>query len=1054
MASRAASAAEFYSTRPLTRLGSPIANRTRRSKKILSLPRAPCYAAAHFAWTKELSMKRRPFLLLASLGIMAAIAVLGMQRESTDKLLVLQWASKAATETPLPAIVIEMGLKDTKAQPWSGKAVVTGADVVHREGYRFRTGDKLVERDGWVASSHRALMAPAGRPAATFDRFASVGVVLHLSGVKSDASLALTIDEQKINVKVPLKDVLAGKPHAIEEGHAVVRLITTATPIETGKTEDDFPAACYGPDGTLWVAYTSYTNREENRRIEAPQLKEQPKDFKSFYTPDFADQLLVRSYKDGKWSEPIAITKAKEDLFRCAIAAEGNGTVWVTYSANREGKFHLFARSISTKADPDGKTKDTRQVGAEQQLTTRASRNLSPVMSTDQNGQVWVACQSWDDTGSARITTLTLGKGKWEQTKGVNPVTKGAFHFWHAALAAGPAGQITAAYDSYLGDDYDVHCYDVAGSKGVLPLTDVAVSSRFEARPSLAYDARGRLWIAYEEGPEQWGKNFGALDHSGGQPLYFARTVRVVCLVDGKLMKPVAELPPLGKGEDSSDTPQKAEAMPRYAYPQIGIDGKGRVWLTYRQKFGNRYTTHPGSYWLTMARRLDGDKWSEPIEVSHSDGLLDSRPVMLPHASGGLRIIHNTDGRYTTPETIDNQVFMSYVDLPGDPVEPKLEATDAGKKDAKLVEQTKAENEAVKRCREYRIEAGGKKYQLLRGEFHRHTEISWDGGPDGSLEDMWRYAIDVAALDWIGNADHDNGAGREYPWWLTQKTTDAYNVKERFTPMYTYERSVAYPHGHRNCMFAQRGVRTLPRLAQPDMDKRVAGIHADDTKMLYRYLKAFDGICASHTSATSMGTDWRDNDPAVEPVVEIYQGDRMSYEKEAGPRAGFDPKSGKKPANIAGWYPDGFINHALDKGYRLSFQASSDHWSTHISYCIVLAEKHDRAGILAALKKRHSYAATDNIIVDVHSGDHIMGDEFKAQEATLDIKVIGTSKLAKVDVLKDAAVVHTFEPGKSEFQEKWTDPKPSSGTHYYYVRVQQADGELAWGSPMWIELAK
>src|SRR5262249_31229124 len=154
---------------------------------------------------------------------------------------------------------------------------------------------------------------------------------------------------------------------------------------------------------------------------------------------------------------------------------------------------------------------------------------------------------------------------------------------------------------------------------------------------SLCYDARGRLWIAYEEGPEQWGKNYGALDHSGGTPLYFARTVKVVCLADGKLMAPAAELPGLGKSGESPDTGQKVEALPRYAYPRIGSDGKGRLWLTYRQKYGTRYTTHPGSYWLTQARRLDGDHWSDPIEVHHSDGLLDSRPVLLPHPAGGLR---------------------------------------------------------------------------------------------------------------------------------------------------------------------------------------------------------------------------------------------------------------------------------------------------------------------------------------------------------------------------------------------------------------------------------
>jgi hypothetical protein len=204
-----------------------------------------------------------------------------------------------------------------------------------------------------------------------------------------------------------------------------------------------------------------------------------------------------------------------------------------------------------------------------------------------------------------------------------------------------------------------------------------------------------------------------------------------------------------------------------------------------------------------------------------------------------------------------------------------------------------------------------------------------------------------------------------------------------------------------------------------------------------------------------MGTDWRDNDPVVEPVVEIYQGDRMSYEKQAAPRAGYDPKSGVKPANIAGWFPLGYVNHALDRGVRLGFQASSDHFSTHISYCFVMAERHDRAGILDALKKRHSYAATDNIVLDVRSGDRVMGEELKTDRApVLQIKVIGTADLAKVEVLKDSEVMQTYEPGKAEFEQKWTDRVPTPGTHYYYVRVQQSDGELAWGSPLWIEYAR
>src|SRR5262249_12867546 len=315
------------------------------------------------------------------------------------------------------------------------------------------------------------------------------------------------------------------------------------------------------------------------------------------------------------------------------------------------------------------------------------------------------------------------------------------------------------------------------------------------------------------------------------------------------------------------------------------------------------------------------------------------------------------------PEVINNQIYASVINLPPKKGVPKLVAIVDGPRPGNPA--AKRERAAVAAIRKYRIDAGGKSLQILRGEFHRHTEISWDGSPDGSLEDMFRYAIDAAGMDWIGNGDHDNGAGREYSWWLVQKHTDAYHVAKAFTPMFTYERSVAYPHGHRNCMFAKRGIRTLPRLAGREGVKEEGGVHPDDVKMLYRYLHEHDGICAMHTSATSMGTDWRDNDPVAEPIVEIYQGDRMSYEHEAAPRAGYDPKTAKEPANVAGWFPKGFVNLALkDKGYKMSFQASSDHWSTHISYCLVLAERHDRQSILDAIKKRHVYGATDNIIVD------------------------------------------------------------------------------------------
>jgi hypothetical protein len=196
-----------------------------------------------------------------------------------------------------------------------------------------------------------------------------------------------------------------------------------------------------------------------------------------------------------------------------------------------------------------------------------------------------------------------------------------------------------------------------------------------------------------------------------------------------------------------------------------------------------------------------------------------------------------------------------------------------------------------------------------------------------------------------------------------------------------------------------------------------------------------------------MGTDWRDNDPKVEPVVEIYQGCRQNYEEPGAPRAPSESDA------IGGWRPNGFVWRALEKGYRLGFQSSSDHVSTHISYCCVWAEEPTRQAVFDALKKRHVFGATDNIIADVRCGEHMMGDEFTLSgKPSIRVKLIGTDRFKQVDVVRNNAYVYTTRPGKQEVEFTWSDMSPPAGTSYYYVRGEQENGELVWVSPMWITL--
>jgi hypothetical protein len=95
-----------------------------------------------------------------------------------------------------------------------------------------------------------------------------------------------------------------------------------------------------------------------------------------------------------------------------------------------------------------------------------------------------------------------------------------------------------------------------------------------------------------------------------------------------------------------------------------------------------------------------------------------------------------------------------------------------------------------------------------------------------------------------------------------------------------------------------------------------------------------------------------------------------------------------------------------------------------------------RASVLEALKQRHVYASTDEILADVESGTHMMGDEFStADPPTLTIKLRGTSKFAKVTIVRDGKYVYSASPETQEVEFSWRDNQPQKDkTSYYNVR--------------------
>jgi hypothetical protein len=947
-------------------------------------------------------MPRKAWMLLLTLVAVALAAYfLYPQRRSYVP---ADWLSTP----PATSFLIQFGVGDTNSAVWDGKITANGGWIFKIEGWRFESKDTTDGSSTWKLST----------------RLGQTGGALVENGIIVSGTFYPTttfaVETAQGSFSFAAQDIAYGSAGTYVGKRVLVQQVPGTTQLTSSLEDQDFPAIAQRGDD-VWASYVEFVHGDRSQRVGS--FAKEPANFDFLARTAGGDQVFLLHFSKTRrfWSAPIPVSAPGQDVMRTAVAADGQGRVWVFWSARNHENFDIYAKYLAQS-----------KWSEELRLTSDAGTDVNPVAVTDAQGRVWVAWQGFRNGNLEILTAFEQGDSfSTEAVVSFSPAGD-----WDPAIAASAAGDVAISWDTYDKGDYDVYFRRLRADNGLRmdPPVPVAASPNFEARSTIAFDSDGRLWIAYESADVKWGKDFGAYEKTG-IALYQGQTVKLKCF--------------------QGSTPFVTTAAPSFpgnynSFPRLAGDPDGKVYLAFRSTVAGRAPA--GSIWIEKVDYFDGTKWTGPLVFPHTEGILDNRPALLAIAPGDLLLLTAMDHRLsqTKPGTvvnedwINNDLYSALLEVKRNQAAPPRLNMIAAETVAPPTAETAAELDQVGLMRNYRTTLGAQSVQLLRGEFHRHTEISGDGGRDGPLIDAYRYLIDAASMDWGGCCDHDNGGGLEYNWWLEQKLTDAYRLGRNYIPMFAYERSVAYPEGHRNVVFPGRGVRPLPRLPKTGPDSPPDP--APDTQMLYRYLKRFGGISASHTSATDMGTDWRDNDPLLEPIVEIYQGDRQNYEMPGAPRAPTADNS------IGGWQPLGFVSLALLKGYRLGFQASSDHISTHISYCNVWVTEPTREGIMEALTKRRVYGATDNILAEVRCGTHFMGEEFEVQDPpTIAVKLWGAKEFAKVYIIKDNEYVYSVEPMNRGVDLTWRDVAAVKGrSSYYYVRGEQTDGELVWISPMWI----
>jgi len=304
--------------------------------------------------------------------------------------------------------------------------------------------------------------------------------------------------------------------------------------------------------------------------------------------------------------------------------------------------------------------------------------------------------------------------------------------------------------------------------------------------------------------------------------------------------------------------------------------------------------------------------------------------------------------------------------------------------------------------------------------------------------DAYRYAIDVAALDFLAISDHDqdlNGWRCEKPcpalknalWWRSQKYADLHTMPGRFLALYGYERgrTTVNGGGHKNVVYWRRGLPVLSMNPQKEFFAALANTEA---------------VVIPHQLADGKdATAWDRWDADYERVAEIYQA-RGSYENAEAPRRA------KK------WSDGHSLADAYRKGVRIGIIASSDHGLTHNAFAGVYVTAFTRQAIVQGLRARRTFGSTELVELSATLNGSPMGVELSVDgPPRIEATVRAYESLKQVDVIKNNRVVYSRPVEGTDAELAFTDTDlPPEQEAYYYVRVSTKGGAQAWSSPFWV----
>lgn len=620
-----------------------------------------------------------------------------------------------------------------------------------------------------------------------------------------------------------------------------------------------------------------------------------------------------------------------------------------------------------------------------------------------------------------------------------------ADHIGAVVAARGEDGRWLVAWDEYRGAVGDGASFDVLacwvetkpepGPRGA-PFV-IAGGPRFQARPSLATDSDGAIWIAWEEGPRHWGGEYRSVDTLWNNvtddvgPLHTWRTSHLAKVLKDGSVAEVKGGVPMPSFDAALAAPERRDGARRigvfYERPEIGVDHRGGLWLAYRHVHQvqlsekGKTRSHVEYGFSVDLLRLTGRGWSDPVRLDQRqrDG---DQPVRFK-ADGQQTLVEYTVGR--SDRRRDPQAKGSVRAVLPVPEEEPVSLAEVPVLVAPPAPAVALEPREVVRERPTTV-VGEQAFALFGGDLHRHTDLSLCFPfYDGSLDDAYRYARGPGALDFVAITDHardlDQGNVNGLPWKRSVAEVDRHHLPGRFVAFHAYERS------------------------QGDTDHNVISLRPDVLRPhrppLREFWAEFDPsevMTIPHATAAVegrrfCGNVWTKRDDERRPLAEVYQAFRdVDSMKELQVRA-------------------------LSGGQRFGFIASSDHLSTSGAFAFVWVPTEgapesslDREPIFKAFRARRTYGATARIELEVRSGDRWMGEDLPGDGPfPIRVRARGSAGIARVEFWDTGSLAHVIEAeGDASLEQTWSWAGAPPGEHgWLIVRIIQVDGQTAWASP-------